>query len=673
MEPEVAAAAGERPAELEARRWRLLARLAGALSTGDPDCATCATAAAELLADELGDVAVVMVLDPPGHDDPIMGLGLRSESDRPAIEAVLQQASPADLRTLCEQMAVTGVPVVTDPLPPGAGDWYRTAYAAYADLIEAGGAAHATLSRAGGSLGLVVCARLAGSPAFTEEDLSAIAAAADRISLLLEVMVARTAERAAHRQARLSFEAAQLAMGVMGSDGRIRAVNEAGCVLYGRTAEELIGHSWVEFTHPDDIHPERMVLDELLVGAARHGVATKRIIRPSGEVRWARITMTLVPDEGGRPDAFYGQLLDITDQMAAEARAERFAALVQSSPDFVAIASLEGVVEFVNEAGRALIGLAPDVDVGTTSVPDYFTPESRVLSEEEERPAVLREGVWRGVATLRDWRDDSGIPVEAVSFVLRDPVTGQPAALATVQRDIRERLAAQRALEDLAEQQRLLLGELLRAEQAERQRIAADVHDESVQLLAAAQLRLQLLDAQLARVDAGNARQSVANLRDLVVGALQRLRQLLVELEPPEQLRDGLDDAVRQVARRLFDGTDVAVEVRGALRGVSPEAAAVLHRAAGEALSNARRHAGARRVTVALEEDGTSWGLCVEDDGSGIASDLPARAGHLGIRGMTSRIEALGGTCRVGQRPQGGTRVEISVPTPQSARRSAAL
>lgn len=662
--PDDLATPGPHDSAMEARRWRLLARLADALTAAGSDCGLCATAAAELIASELGDVALVVILDPPGHGAPVVGVGLRDPAGAGVIDEQLARATPADLRRLCEAIAAFDVPVLSEPPPGNDTDWHVTAYRSYVERMGVSGAAFAALRRDGTPLGVVVCARAADSPRFSVEDLSAVGAAADRLSLLLDAMNARAAEQWAQHQARLAFEIAPIGMGVMGSDGRIWSVNGAACTLFGRTAEELVGHRWKEFTHSDDIGGEQHVLDRLLSGPVHTGVVTKRVVRPSGEVRWAQITVTLVPDRQGRPDAFHSQLLDITERLAAERRAERFAALVQSSPDFVAIAALDGAVEFLNAAGRELIGMPADVDVAHTTITDYLTPEGMQASAEVEQPAVRSRGAWRGTTTLRDWRDDSAIPVAVTSFLVPDPLTGEPSAMATVQRDIRGQLAAGVALEDLAEQQRLLLGELVRAEQAERQRIAADVHDDSVQLLAAAQLRLQLLDNQLVQLGAEPARQSVANLHELVFGALQRLRQLLVELEPPEQLRDRLDQAVAQTARRLFDGTEVAVEVRGALRDVTPEAAAVLHRAAGEALSNARRHSGAGQVTVLLEQDATTWRMVVEDDGAGIASDRAPRAGHLGIRGMTSRVEALGGSCVVTRRDAGGTRVEIRLPVP---------
>ena len=84
-----------------------------------------------------------------------------------------------------------------------------------------------------------------------------------------------------------------------------------------------------------------------------------------------------------------------------------------------------------------------------TAIIDFLTPEGAAASLANEQPAVVATGYWSGVGTLRDWADDSAIPVEVSSFLISDQKTGEPTALATVQHDISERLSSRRALEHL--------------------------------------------------------------------------------------------------------------------------------------------------------------------------------------------------------------------------------
>ena len=154
-------------------------------------------------------------------------------------------------------------------------------------------------------------------------------------------------------------------------------------------------------------------------------------------------------------------------------------------------------------AAATMVGLAPDADVTTTTIADYLTEEGIRASLEVEQPAVVAEGHWEGESTLRDLRGGPPTPVAINSFLMRHPDTGEPWLLATVQRDISDRIASQREVQALADQRQVLLGHLVQAQEDERARIAADVHDDSVQSLAAVELRLSLLqrdiDAQPAR------------------------------------------------------------------------------------------------------------------------------------------------------------------------------
>ena len=339
----------------------------------------------------------------------------------------------------------------------------------------------------------------------------------------------------------------------------------------------------------------------------------------------------------------------------------RFQSLVETSGDFIAMASPDGTVLYVNPAGRRLVGLEPDVDVRDLRITDFLTEEGIVASEQVEQPAVLEHGRWEGTSTLRDRRGGPPIPVAISSFLMRHPDTGEPFALATIQKDITERLRAREALEDLAEQRRLLLRRLVQAQEDERSRIAADVHDDSVQALAAVDLRLGLLRRQ---VEAGRTDllPSIESLSETVRETLDRLRHLLFDLESPARdgdLRSALTDAASYVVgdrMRWRVDVDPDLDPPGEVR-------VTVYRVAKEALANVLRHSGATEVNVrVLPEDG-GVGLVVQDDGQGFDPDTVVdRPGHIGIPGMRDRAAVAGGRLDVESAPGGGTRIHLWVP-----------
>ncbi len=346
----------------------------------------------------------------------------------------------------------------------------------------------------------------------------------------------------------------------------------------------------------------------------------------------------------------------------AHAARSRFEALVEASSDFIAIAGLDGRVLYVNPAGRALIGMGADVDVTTTTIADYLTPEGLIASAEIEQPAVLRDGHWSGQTTLRDLRGGPPIKVAVSSFLMSDAATGEPFAMATVQRDIRELTAVTDRLRALAVQRRELLDRLVAAQELERARIAADVHDDSVQALAAVDLRLGLLRRRL-ELGAPDLVESVADLQQVVSGATERLRTLLFDLEDAGPERS-LFGAVSDAAAHVFEPTRIRWSVDGdASIDLPPAERTQALRVVKEALANAREHAGATTVTVALRARDDGVAVSIVDDGGGLdPQSVASRPGHRGLQTMRDRIEIAGGHLEVDGMPGRGTTVRFWLP-----------
>jgi two-component system, cell cycle sensor histidine kinase and response regulator CckA len=126
------------------------------------------------------------------------------------------------------------------------------------------------------------------------------------------------------------------------------------------------------------------------------------------------------------------QKREIRERKQAEQQAKRFEALIQHSGEFIAMASLEGRVLFINEAGKKLLGIAPDSDVTRLALTAFHTDSGM------ERAAIIREkGIWQGPGQLRHGATGELIDTQVSSFLVRDE-HGQPFAFATVQHDMRE-------------------------------------------------------------------------------------------------------------------------------------------------------------------------------------------------------------------------------------------
>lgn len=353
---------------------------------------------------------------------------------------------------------------------------------------------------------------------------------------------------------------------------------------------------------------------------------------------------------------------------AANANLKQFAALVEASPDFIAIADIDGSVRYLNPAGRRMVGMPPGLDVTTTSIPDYLTPEGLLASEKVEQPAVVAHGHWEGESTLRH-QAGHAIPVEISSFLMRDVETGDPFALATVQRDITERLAAEQALRALAEERQALLTRLVEAQDAERARIAADVHDDSVQALAAVDLRLGLMRRRLSASNP-DLLPLLEVLQTSVSAATDRLRALLFDLEPPD-LSDGLAPAVGRAAEEIFGDSGIRWTVLPGIEPAVPQyTRAIACRIAKEALNNVRKHARAQEVQIALIPADGGLEVTVSDDGVGIGHQATSAPGHRGLLTMQDRATVAGGRLSVRNRPGSGTVVTLWLPGTNAEQRN---
>ena len=370
-----------------------------------------------------------------------------------------------------------------------------------------------------------------------------------------------------------------------------------------------------------------------------------------------------LPVGGGGATSALGISVDVTDRTQAQEDLQLYRAFVDAAPQFIALARLDGSVLHVNPGGRRMAGIPGDVDVTTTTIADYLTEAGLRASIEVEQPAVVRDGRYEGESTLRHWPTGEGIPVRVASFLVSDPVTGAPLAVATVQADMGEVVAAREAMQRQVAHQRGLLVHLHEAQEAERQRIAGEIHDDTVQVMAAVHLRLQSVRRGLEPLLPADRVADLDALDRAVREATDRLRRTLAALDPPPTTGDDVAVALDSAVRAALAGGRMTGEVVAQITSEpSPIVARTLLRIAREALANVVRHAGAHAVRVELREEPADYVLRVLDDGRGIAVHDDSGPLHRGLRSMREQTDSVGGSIAVTARPEGGTVAEARLP-----------
>ncbi len=208
-----------------------------------------------------------------------------------------------------------------------------------------------------------------------------------------------------------------------------------------------------------------------------------------------------------------------------------------------------------------------------------------------------------------------------------------------------------------------LLKQVVSAQEAERQRIARELHDATGQSLTAVGLGLRGISNTL-RQDLDKAAENLHQLEGLVASSLDELQRLIADLRPSHLDDLGLPAALRWYAGEMQNRVPLAItiEINGEPRPIDPVANTTLFRVAQEALTNVIKHARAANVAVRLSYLPAVVMLQVEDDGCGFDVEAQAQRPQWGLLGMEERATLLGGHVAVQSQPGHGARIEMMIP-----------
>ncbi|MEZ5079953.1 MAG: sensor histidine kinase [Thermoleophilia bacterium] len=217
------------------------------------------------------------------------------------------------------------------------------------------------------------------------------------------------------------------------------------------------------------------------------------------------------------------------------------------------------------------------------------------------------------------------------------------------------------------DERELLLQHAIQSSDAERRRIAGDLHDGSVQDLVGVSFALS---AALRRSGAPGGPpidpKVVETAAEHVRGVITALRSLLVEIYPPNLEEEGLGSALADMVAGLSSrGITPHVDVTVPAGELRPHTTGLIYRTAQELVRNTLRHSGASGISIHVATVGDRVRLTVEDDGRGFDPRTIHRAqaeGHVGLRGLGDLVAEAGGTLEVESAPGKGTMVTVEVP-----------
>jgi signal transduction histidine kinase len=228
-----------------------------------------------------------------------------------------------------------------------------------------------------------------------------------------------------------------------------------------------------------------------------------------------------------------------------------------------------------------------------------------------------------------------------------------------------------RLYEELAERElqlRELVGQILRAQEEERRRVAYEVHDGLAQMAAAAHQYLQGF-AKRYSPESASGKEELREALELIQQAVREARQIIADLRPTALDDFGLATALRQQVEGLNDeGWQFGYEESLGTERLPAEIETTLFRVAQEAITNVRKHARTTEACVRLARIGRKVRLEVRDEGRGIHPSAVSKDSgpgeRVGLSGMRERVSLLGGELEITSDPGRGTTLVAEVPLP---------
>ena len=457
---------------------------------------------------------------------------------------------------------------------------------------------------------------------------------------------AQVALGASETRFRMMVEQSPLSTQIFSPDGRTLRVNRAWEELWGVRLDQIPGYNVLR----DPQLVEKGIMPYIERAFAGEATAVPPVrYEPGASIpnvshvahRWVQAFIYPVKDADGKIQEVVLVHEDITERREAE---EKYRTIFENAVEGIFQTTIEGRFLTANPAMARMLGYeSPEELLETISNIGgqlYAEPERR----EEVYRIALRDGFVSGFEVEMLRKDGSHVWVSVNARAVYDARGGIAGYEGTVE-DITERKRAEEALRQIRE--------------AERRRIARELHDVVLQDLTYALQSMQVLKRMPEGAGRdGETERQIEALKRAVGGLRDAIYDLRLESVSERPLVRAVESIV-ELNRQIGGGCEFELIVdEGFPTEISGPAGVEVVRVVQEALANVRRHSGAEHAVVTLGMDDGEVLVEVEDDGRGFGPETPY---GMGLTGMRERVLALGGNLEVEGREGAGTRVFLRV------------
>jgi len=433
--------------------------------------------------------------------------------------------------------------------------------------------------------------------------------------------------------------------------------------IFGYSEAEVVGNT-TEFMHVDHKGYENFGR-ELFAALNKEGVYRTEyaVRRKDGMILFTDHTVTEILTDSGNRIGLVSVVRDITGQKRYERMLreseERYRTLVESSSDAILMLDDRRNILSCNNAFLDLFGYRHEEVAGKSTRIMHESEESFYAFGRSAFPTIGERGSYR-----TDWsymrRDGSTFPAETVISAI-SPKKGRTNRYVAIIRDITQRKRADEYVHRLTHQ-------LMKAQESERQKLSYELHDSVAQDLAALKIHMNNMITDCFEA-APQLKPQVSEMSGIIDDAITGIQNLASDLRPPALDHLGIVKAIFQYCQDF--SASAGIQINFDSRGLEDlnvdfDTEIILFRLIQEGLTNIKKHAEAKRGSVALDITSSNIVLQIEDDGKGfdVAKRWPTSFSekHMGLQIMKERASSLGGKMMIESLPIKGTKILINIP-----------
>ena len=512
---------------------------------------------------------------------------------------------------------------------------------------------------------------------FTPDRVQFLEMLLSQAAISLENAAIYEALRKSESKYRLIVETASEGVWALGPDNRTTFVNSRMAQIIGRSQEEMIGQPVTAFMPKEDWSD----LDKRMVNL-RHGVSENfegRLLHKNGRTVWTMVSAASVFDDEHRFNGSFAMVADITQRKQAQeevrAKTEELDRYFNEALDLLVISDSDGYFRRLSKEWERTLGYPVSELEGHRFI-DFVHPDDReaslralaqIAGQKELLNFVNRYRSKSGSYRWIEWR---AFPSGNITYSVARDITERKRAEDALRESENRLKELNENLEKIVVKRTQQVRELSRAltvaEQRERKRMSSLLHEDLQQMLLSANMRLELLSADVK--DNPSVMREVEEVKHLTLMAINATKTLAVEFNPPILKSEGMDVALRWLMQHFQSqfGLEVTAVSLDPCWEIDPDIRLLLVQLVRELFTNIVKHAKTNKAQLSVTCDKETITMVVRDRGAGF--DVAkvrkvARAREaIGLFSIEERLELIGGRLEIESAPGKGTVARIIVP-----------